>query len=174
MINSNPSSRLIKHIIRSYARLAENSRVRAILRENLPSILKDKNFFQSLEESSRKWLQNLLKSLSNISSNNNNNDRSTMQLISGLNSGNINGINNMSNIGNLINNQNMNVNNSNSFMMNPNDNMGYNNYSNNYNEYMEGNGKGNMGYIMNAGNSSSSSKNYLNLNSNVFTYKNGK
>ncbi len=65
MINSNPPPRLVKHIIRSYARLAENSRVRAILRENLPATIKDKTFYQNLDESSKRWLQNLMKQLSN-------------------------------------------------------------------------------------------------------------
>jgi hypothetical protein len=67
MINSNPSARLVKHIIRSYARLSENPRVRSILKENLPAILKDKNFYQSLDDSSKRWLHNLLKTLSNHS-----------------------------------------------------------------------------------------------------------
>lgn len=66
MINSNPSQRLIKHIIRSYARLADNTRVRSILRENLPMILKDKVFYQSLDESSKRWIQNLMKLLSTV------------------------------------------------------------------------------------------------------------
>lgn len=65
MISNTPSSRLVKHIIRSYARLAENNRVRSILRDNIPNILKDKNFYATLDESSKRWLQNLMKLLAN-------------------------------------------------------------------------------------------------------------
>lgn len=148
MINYNPSPRLVKHIIRSYARLAENSRVRSILRDNLPNILKEKSFYQSLEESSRKWLQNLLKALTNVPANNGNNDRS-MQIINGLN-------------GNGINQGN--------YMMNSNEMTGQFNYPN-YNDYMDNN-KG--AYLMNSSTGNGSAKNYLNLNGNVFTYKNGK
>ncbi len=63
MIVQNPPSRLVKHIIRSYARLAENSRVRNVMRENLPGIIKDRIFYQTLDESSKRWLQKLLKLL---------------------------------------------------------------------------------------------------------------
>jgi hypothetical protein len=59
--------------------------------------------------------------------------------------------------------------------MNPNELTGYNNFSNNYSEFIEANGKSNHGFILNNGNTSNgSSKHYMNLNSNVFTYKNGK
>lgn len=61
MIVSNPPSRLVKHIIRSYARLAENTRVRTVMRENMPSIIKDKAFYQTLDDSSKRWLQKLIK-----------------------------------------------------------------------------------------------------------------
>lgn len=76
MINNvNQSQRLIKHIIRSFARLAENHRVRSILKQNLPSILKEKSFQQSLDESSRRWLQNIFKHLSsNYASSRSNSD----------------------------------------------------------------------------------------------------
>lgn len=64
MINNvNQSQRLVKHIIRSFARLAENHRVRSILKQNLPPILKEKSFQMSLDESSRRWLQNIYKHL---------------------------------------------------------------------------------------------------------------
>ena len=66
MIVSNPPSRLVKHIIRSYARLAENTRVRPVLKENIPSILKDKIFYQNLDDSSKRWLQNLMKLLAGV------------------------------------------------------------------------------------------------------------
>jgi hypothetical protein len=61
MIVSNPPSRLVKHIIRSYARLAENTRVRTVMRENMPGIIKDRTFYNSLDDSSKRWLQKLIK-----------------------------------------------------------------------------------------------------------------
>lgn len=64
MIKNDPSQRLIKHIIRSYARLADKTVVRPILKENIPAILSDKTFYNKLDESSKKWLSTLMKSLS--------------------------------------------------------------------------------------------------------------
>ncbi len=61
MIVSNPPGRLVKHIIRSYARLAENTRVRTVMKENMPNIIKDKVFYQTLDDSSKRWLQKLIK-----------------------------------------------------------------------------------------------------------------
>ena len=66
MLNSNQPLRLVKHIIRSYARLSENQRVRSILKENLPQLLWEKNFQNSLDENSKKLIQTIVK---NISSN---------------------------------------------------------------------------------------------------------
>lgn len=63
MLSNNQSPRLVKHIIRSYARLSENSRVRSILKDNLPSNFKDKKFQDTLDETSRKWIQNIFKHL---------------------------------------------------------------------------------------------------------------
>lgn len=175
MINSTPSPRLIKHIIRSYARLSENSRVRSILKENLPAILKDKTFQQSLDESSKRWLHNLLKSIANIQTN----DRSSISIINGLS--NVGSSGNMNNIlrdnpfdmmqggnGYLYNNgygdymdASTNMNNN---MMNSNmNNINLNNVS--------GNSAKGQGYGVSNGRDN---KNYLNLNGNVFTYKNGK
>ena len=92
MINSNPPPRLVKHIIRSYARLAENSRVRAVLRENLPATIKDKAFYQTLDESSKRWLQNLMKQLSstNMPVMNNMMNNIPMQVINPMNDYNFN------------------------------------------------------------------------------------
>lgn len=59
MMNNKPSNRLVKHIIRSYARLAENSIVRDILKSNIPPIMRDKNFINELDDSSKKWMRNL-------------------------------------------------------------------------------------------------------------------
>ena len=63
MIKNKPSPRLVKHIIRSYSRLAENQEARAILKKNLPSEMKTEEFYNTLDESSKKWLQNLMKIL---------------------------------------------------------------------------------------------------------------
>jgi len=63
MLNINQSQRLVKHIIRSYARLSENTRVRSILKENLPNIFKEKSFQDSLDETSKRWIQNIFKHL---------------------------------------------------------------------------------------------------------------
>lgn len=64
MLNSNQSPRLIKHIIRSYARLSDSTRVRSILKDNLPGIFKDKTFITNLDENSKRWVQNIYKNLS--------------------------------------------------------------------------------------------------------------
>lgn len=74
MLSNNQSQRLVKHIIRSYARLSENSRVRGILKDNLPSIFKDKNFLGTLDETSRRWIQNIYKHLNLIGKSQENND----------------------------------------------------------------------------------------------------
>ena len=63
MIKNKPSSRLVKHIIRSYYRLAENPEGKNLLKNNLPEEMKEIEFFNSLDESSKKWLQNLNKLL---------------------------------------------------------------------------------------------------------------
>ena len=63
MVNQNQSPRLVKHIIRSYARLSENTRVRSILKENLPLIFKDKTFQSNLDETSKKWINSIFKHL---------------------------------------------------------------------------------------------------------------
>lgn len=54
-----PSTRLLKHIIRCYNRLAENPRARLALKENLPILLKEIKLQENLDESSKKCLKNL-------------------------------------------------------------------------------------------------------------------
>ena len=54
-----PSTRLLKHIIRCYNRLAENPRARLALKENLPILLKELRLQENLDESSKKCLKNL-------------------------------------------------------------------------------------------------------------------
>ena len=63
MIKNKPSSRLVKHIIRSYCRLAENVEGKNLLKSNLPQEMKEPEFINSLDDSSKKWLQNLNKLL---------------------------------------------------------------------------------------------------------------
>ena len=63
MIKNKPSSRLVKHIIRSYYRLAENPEGKNLLKNNLPPEMKEMDFINSLDESSKKWLLNLNKLL---------------------------------------------------------------------------------------------------------------
>jgi len=180
MINSNPSTRLVKHIIRSYARLSENSRVRTILRDNLPLILKEKQFYLSLDESSKKWLGMLSKALVNLPTE----ERTTSN---GSNIGAINqmgGMGNISNINNISNMNNMNhanslgnmngINSMNSYMINQ-DPIG-NGFS--YSGYDYGDGLKSSNYPMTTNNintiNNPTGKNYLNLNAGPFNFKNGK
>ncbi|CAO2833584.1 unnamed protein product [Amaranthus hypochondriacus] len=57
-----PSSRLLKHIIRCYLRLSDNPRACDALRSCLPEMLRDATFASCLREdpTTRKWLQQLL------------------------------------------------------------------------------------------------------------------
>ena len=59
MIKNKPSQRLVKHIIRSYNRLAENEEGKNLLQNNLPIEMNEPEFINTLDESSRKWLMNL-------------------------------------------------------------------------------------------------------------------
>ena len=59
------SSRLLKHIIRCYNRLAENIKARAALKENIPLILKENAIFDCLDESSKKCLKNFSEAIFN-------------------------------------------------------------------------------------------------------------
>ncbi|PON41197.1 Clathrin, heavy chain [Parasponia andersonii] len=57
-----PSSRLLKHIIRCYLRLSENPRACEALRSCLPDMLRDATFSSCLREdpTTRRWLQQLI------------------------------------------------------------------------------------------------------------------
>ncbi|XP_061984588.1 uncharacterized protein LOC133703883 isoform X3 [Populus nigra] len=57
-----PSSRLLKHIIRCYLRLSDNPRACHALRSCLPDMLRDATFSSCLREdpTTRRWLQQLL------------------------------------------------------------------------------------------------------------------
>lgn len=57
-----PSSRLLKHIIRCYLRLSDNPRACDALRSGLPDMLRDTTFSSCLREdpTTRRWLQQLI------------------------------------------------------------------------------------------------------------------
>lgn len=60
------SSRLLKHVVRCYLRLSDNSRAREALRQCLPDQLKDNTFQNCLKDdrSTQHWLRTLHKNLS--------------------------------------------------------------------------------------------------------------
>lgn len=63
--NENKSPRLLKHVIRCYLRLSDNSRAREALKQCLPVELRDNTFSNHLREdkSTKNWLNQLLKNL---------------------------------------------------------------------------------------------------------------
>ena len=121
MIKNKPSQRLVKHIIRSYNRLADNEEGKNLLQNNLPLEMNEPEFINALDESSRKWLMNLkrvLKGEKNVGVNNANNGNIGMNNLNmNMNMNHNNGM--MGNMGmpmDLNNNPNM----SNPMAMNPN------------------------------------------------------
>jgi len=60
-----PSARLLKHVVRCYLRLSDNSRAREALRQCLPDQLKDATFTKTLKDdkSTKHWLSQLLKNV---------------------------------------------------------------------------------------------------------------
>ncbi|CAG7815013.1 unnamed protein product [Allacma fusca] len=60
-----PSARLLKHVVRCYLRLSDNSRAREALRQCLPDQLKDSTFSKCLKDdkSTKHWLSQLLKNV---------------------------------------------------------------------------------------------------------------
>ncbi len=138
MIKNKPSSRLLKHIIRSYSRLAENPDGKIILKNNLPEEMKTEGFYNSLDESSKKWLHNLLSLLKDNRMNNNqngnigvNNINININMNSNMNMGMPMDMNNNPNINNNINIppnlmmlNNMNIPNAPGYMMTPPQNIG--------------------------------------------------
>ena len=121
MIRNKPSQRLVKHIIRSYNRLAENEEGKNLLKNNLPEEMKNPEFINSLDDSSRKWLMNLtrvLKGEKGVNINNMNGNMGLNNMNMNLNNLNHNNgimgnmgmpmeINNNPNIGNMPMNPNM-------------------------------------------------------------------
>jgi CCR4-NOT transcription complex subunit 9 len=63
-----PSSRLLKHVVRCYWRLSDNPRAREALRQCLPDQLRDATFATCLQEdkSTKHWLANLIKNLESV------------------------------------------------------------------------------------------------------------
>ena len=112
MIKNKPSQRLVKHIIRSYNRLAENEEGKNLLQNNLPLEMNEPDFINSLDESSRKWLMNLKRVLKGekgvVTNNQNGNINMNMNHNNGM-------MNNMGMPMDLNNNPNMN-----NMSMNPN------------------------------------------------------
>ena len=119
MIKNKPSQRLVKHIIRSYNRLAENEEGKNLLQNNLPLEMNEPDFINSLDESSRKWLMNLkrvLKGEKGVVTNNQNGNINMNNMNMSMNMNHNNGMmNNMGMPMDLNNNPNMN-----NMSMNPN------------------------------------------------------
>ena len=112
MIKNKPSQRLVKHIIRSYNRLAENEEGKNLLQNNLPLEMNEPDFINSLDESSRKWLMNLkrvLKGEKGVVTNNQNGNINMNNMNMNMNMNHNNGMmNNMGMPMDLNNNPNMN------------------------------------------------------------------
>ncbi|EDV27164.1 uncharacterized protein TRIADDRAFT_50081 [Trichoplax adhaerens] len=64
-LGKEPSARLLKHVVRCYLCLSENSRAKEALRQCLPEQLRDNTFAMFLKEdnSTKRWLSSLLKNL---------------------------------------------------------------------------------------------------------------
>jgi CCR4-NOT transcription complex subunit 9 len=62
----NPSPRLLKHIVRCYLRLSEDTRAREALAQNFPQSLRDDSFASVIraEDVVQRWLTHLLKNIS--------------------------------------------------------------------------------------------------------------
>jgi len=112
------SQRILKYILRIFARISENKKTRNILKNILPEEIKNNKFFNCLDDSSKKWIKILRKNLEENDSEINQkieklkNDLSIKNVNTAndknLNNNNQNKINNFNN-GMIINN-NMNVN----------------------------------------------------------------
>ena len=128
MLQNKPSSRIIKHDLKMLLCLKENKEAKLLIRQYFPQKLKDLNFIRSLDESLRKKVNSLLKSLKEeeadniiiklkndlINKNNNNNNITFFQNISIINN---NNIKNNYNNGNQMNISTNDTNNNNSINM---------------------------------------------------------
>jgi CCR4-NOT transcription complex subunit 9 len=113
------NQRILKYILRIFARLSENKKTRGILKNILPEEVKNNKIISVLDESSKKWIKILRKNLEENDSEINQkieklkNDL-TIKNVNTTNDKNLNNINqskiNNFNSGMMINNNNMNVN----------------------------------------------------------------
>ena len=62
LLAEQPSTRLLKHIVRCYLRLSDNPRAREALRQCLPELLRKPSFTACLKDDqiTRRWLAQLL------------------------------------------------------------------------------------------------------------------
>ncbi|XP_061571518.1 CCR4-NOT transcription complex subunit 9-like isoform X1 [Cololabis saira] len=67
-LSKEPSARLLKHVVRCYLRLSDNSRAREALRQCLPDQLKDSTFETVLKDdgTTKRWLAQLVKNLQEV------------------------------------------------------------------------------------------------------------
>ena len=63
MIQNKPSNRIIKDVLKIYLGLKENKEAKSLIRQNFPKKLKDLKFISTLDESSQRKIESLLKSL---------------------------------------------------------------------------------------------------------------
>jgi len=62
-IMQTPSSRLLKHLMRCYLRLSDNPNARMFLKQHLPSELRDLSESEVMDDSTKRWLNNLMMNL---------------------------------------------------------------------------------------------------------------
>ncbi|GFR86680.1 cell differentiation protein RCD1 homolog [Elysia marginata] len=67
-LSKEPSARLLKHVVRCYLRLSDNSRAREALRQCLPDQLKDLTFQNCLkdDQTTKRWLVQLQQNLTEM------------------------------------------------------------------------------------------------------------
>ena len=126
MLQNKSSNRIIKHVLKMFLCLKENKEAKFLIRQHFPQKLKDINFIRSLDESSQRKVNSLLKSLkedeeedniitklkNDLTNKNNNNNFTIFQNINMINNNNIN-----NNNGNQINLNNNDITNNNINMM---------------------------------------------------------
>ena len=126
MLQNKSSNRIIKHVLKMFLCLKENKEAKFLIRQHFPQKLKDINFIRSLDESSQRKVNSLLKSLkedeeedniitklkNDLTNKNNNNNFTIFQNINMINNNNIN-----NNNGNQINLNNNDIANNNINMM---------------------------------------------------------
>ena len=107
MLQNKSSNRIIKHVLKMFLCLKENKEAKFLIRQHFPQKLKDINFIRSLDESSQRKVNSLLKSLkedeeedniitklkNDLTNKNNNNNFTIFQNINMINNNNGNQIN---------------------------------------------------------------------------------